>query len=119
MKLSPQFSDKALMQEIGERLERRRIDAGFTQAQLAQEAGIAKRTVERIEAGNSADFVKLLRVLRALKLVDALDVLLPDQPLSPLVLLKMQGRARKRVRNPRPTSTAADSKPPSTWKWGE
>jgi transcriptional regulator with XRE-family HTH domain len=119
MFLNSGLTDKALLEELGGRLERRRIDAGLTQAQLAEEAGISKRTVERIEAGHSTDFLMLLRVLRVLKLVEGLDQWLPDQPQSPLVLLKSRGRARKRVRNSRPSLGTAESKAAAPWKWRE
>jgi transcriptional regulator with XRE-family HTH domain len=107
----------AVLHEIGDRLERRRIDAGLTQAQLAEEAGISKRTVERIEAACSTDFVMLLRVLRVLKLIETLDQLVPDLPQSPLMLLKGRGRARKRVgHSRRPPDGTAASKPAARWK---
>jgi transcriptional regulator with XRE-family HTH domain len=119
MKISTELTDKAVLREIGERLERRRIDAGLTQAELAEEAGISKRTVERIEAGHSTDFVMLLRLLRVLKLLEPLDQWVPDRPQSPLVLLKSRGRVRKRVGHARsPDGTAAPT-PAPPWKWGE
>jgi len=120
MRITSELTDIAALHEIGDRLERRRIDAGLTQVQLAEEAGISKRTVERIEAGHSTDFVMLLRVLRVLKLMEALDQLVPDLPQSPLVLLKGRGRARKRVGHSRrsPDGTAAP-KPAPPWKWRE
>src|SRR5437763_13490631 len=65
MKLTSELTDEALLRELGARLERRRIDANLTQAQLALEAGISKRTLERIETGDSTDFVKLIRELGA------------------------------------------------------
>ena len=118
MKITAELADMAVLHEIGERLERRRIEAGLTQAQLAEEAGLSKRTVERIEAGHSTDFVMLLRVLRMLKLLEALDQLIPDLPQSPLVLLKGRGRARKRVgHSRRPLDGTAASKPAAPWKW--
>jgi transcriptional regulator with XRE-family HTH domain len=120
MKITSELTDKAILHEIGDRLERRRIDAGLTQAQLAEEAGISKRTVERIEAGRSSDFVMLLRVLRVLKLLEALDQSVSDLPQSPLVLLRGRGRARKRVGHSRrqPDGPAAP-KPAAPWKWRE
>jgi transcriptional regulator with XRE-family HTH domain len=120
MKVTSELTDGAVLHEIGERLERRRIDAGITQAELAEEAGISKRTVERIEAGHSTDFVMLLRVLRVLKLSEALDQLVPDLPQSPLILLKRRGRMRKRVghKRQRPDGTATP-KPLAPWKWRE
>jgi transcriptional regulator with XRE-family HTH domain len=120
MKITTELTDEAVLREIGERLERRRIDAGLTQAELAEEAGISKRTVERIEAGHSTDFVMVLRLLRVLKFLEPLDQLVPDLPQSPLVLLKGRGRARKRVGRARsPDGTAAPKKPAPPWKWGE
>jgi transcriptional regulator with XRE-family HTH domain len=118
MRITSELTDMGVLHEIGDRLERRRIDSGLTQAQLAEEAGISKRTVERIEAGHSTDFVMLLRVLRVLKLFEALDQLVPDLPQSPLMLLKGRGRAPKRVGHSRrlPGGTAAP-KAAAPWKW--
>jgi transcriptional regulator with XRE-family HTH domain len=120
MRITSELTDIAVLHEIGGRLERRRIDAGLTQAQLAQEAGISKRTVERIEAGRSTDAVMLLRVLRVLKLLETLDQLVPDLPQSPLILLKGRGRARQRVGHSRrsPDGTSG-RKPAAPWKWRE
>ncbi|TLY79869.1 MAG: helix-turn-helix transcriptional regulator [Gammaproteobacteria bacterium] len=120
MKLTPGLTDEALLRELGARLERRRIDANLTQAQLALEAGISKRTLERIETGDSTDFVMLIRVLRALKLIEGLENLIPDLPQSPITLLKLRGRERKRAGHPRTRSgRAATHKPAGPWKWGE
>jgi transcriptional regulator with XRE-family HTH domain len=120
MRLTLELTDAAVLRELGTRLERRRIDANLTQAQLAEEAGVSKRTLERIEAGHSTDFVMLIRVLRALKLIEGLESLIPDLPQSPIALLKQKGRERKRVGHPRSKAGRAGApKPASPWKWGE
>jgi transcriptional regulator with XRE-family HTH domain len=120
MKLTSELTDEALLRELGARLERRRIDANLTQAQLAEEAGISKRTLERIEAGDSTDFVMLIRVLRALKLIEDLERLIPDLPQSPITLLRQRGRERKRAGHPRARSGRAEvEKPGSPWKWDD
>ena len=121
MRITSDLTDIAVLREMGDRLVRRRIDAGLTQARLSEEAGISKRTVERIEAGQSIDFVMLLRVLRVLKLLDVLDQSVPDPPQSPLMLLKSRGRARKRAVHSRrraPDGAAAPKRVPP-WKWRE
>src|SRR5438128_2183817 len=122
MKLTENLTDNALLQEIGKRLERCRIDANLTQAKLAEEAGVSKRTVERIEAGHNTDFVMLVRILRTLKLIETFDSLIPNQPQSPIALLKQETRERKRVGQPRSNKAscgAASLKPSAPWKWGE
>jgi transcriptional regulator with XRE-family HTH domain len=120
MKITFETTDTAVLVEMGLRLERRRIDAQMTQAQLAEEAGISKRTVERIEAGHSTDFLMLLRVLRVLRLSESLDLLVPDSPQSPITLLKGRGRTRQRVGQPRRRRDEnAAAKPAPPWKWRE
>jgi transcriptional regulator with XRE-family HTH domain len=120
MRLNLELTDLAVLHELGKRLERHRINANLTQAQLAQEAGISKRTLERIESGASTDFVMLIRALRALGEIDGLENLIPDLPQSPLTLLKQRGRTRKRAYQPRSKSgRIAERKSPAPWKWGE
>jgi transcriptional regulator with XRE-family HTH domain len=120
MRIGSELTDAAVLRELGTRLERRRIDANLTQADLAHQAGISKRTLERIEAGGNTDSVMLIRALRALQLFDNLESLIPDLPQSPITLLKQKGHQRKRVRRRRhETGTRPDTKPPRPWKWGE
>jgi transcriptional regulator with XRE-family HTH domain len=120
MRLGRELTDAAILHEFGARLTRRRIDANLTQAQLAEEAGISKRTVERIEAGHSTDFAMLIRILRALKFIDGLENVIPDLPQSPIALLKQRGRERKRAGHPRSRGARTGAnKPSSPWKWGE
>ncbi|HEV2284425.1 MAG TPA: helix-turn-helix domain-containing protein [Steroidobacteraceae bacterium] len=119
MKITPELTDAAVLEELGARLVRRRIDAGLTQAQLAEEAGVSKRTVERIEAGRSTDFAMLLRTLRALKALDALDQMVPDLQPGPLALLRGHGRTPRRVRRARRPADGAVASPGAPWKWRE
>jgi DNA-binding XRE family transcriptional regulator len=59
------MSDAALLQELGQRIARLRLERNLSQSQLAEQAGISKRTLERLEAGAAATQLSLfLRVLR-------------------------------------------------------
>ena len=73
-------ADDAALAELGRRIERHRLQAGWTQADLAREAGLGKATIERLEAGNAVRTNSLIRVLRALRLLENLDALIPDPP---------------------------------------
>lgn len=53
-------------QTLAEAVLARRCDLGFTQAQLAKQAGIAHRTVQNIEAGKRPQPIILAAVARAL-----------------------------------------------------
>jgi transcriptional regulator with XRE-family HTH domain len=114
LKISSDLSDQAVLLELGERLSRRRIALDLTQAQLAERAGIAKRTLERMEAGASAQLSSLVRVLRALELLESLDQLLPPAEPGPLDWLRREGRVRQRVSSRRQADPASD-----TWSWDD
>src|SRR5262245_26403203 len=111
MKITDQLSDATTLKMLGERIERQRIEAGLTQAELANESGVGKRTIERIEAGNGCELVVFIRVLRVLKLAEGFNALVPELPPSPIAQLRLQGRQRRRVAHPRRT---AASQPSST-----
>lgn len=112
MEISKLLSDEAILAEIGERITRRRLDLQLTQAALAEQAGIAKRTLERIEAGASAQMSSMIRVLRVLDLLSGLDQAIPAPQPSPMDLLRSKGKQRQRAR--RRTSKGADE----PWSWG-
>ena len=92
------WSDAATLAEIGSRIAARRLNRQWRQADLAYEAGVSKRTVERIEAGASVQTVMLLRVLRALELLGGLDHLVPADGPTPMELLRLEKGRRKRGR---------------------
>ncbi len=116
MKISNLLSDEAILVEIGVRIARRRLDLELTQAELAEQAGIAKRTLERIEAGASAQSVSLIRIFRVLDLLPGLDLMLPEVAPSPMALLKHKGKVRKRAPGRRKAGGVAEEKP---WSWGD
>jgi len=107
-------SDKAVLEEIGHRLSRLRIERGLTQASLAKEAGVAKRTVERIEAGESTQSSTLVRVMRALDILDTLFAAIPRPGPRPMDLLKLHGKERQRA-----SSKSQRSSMDGRWAWEE
>lgn len=114
MKISDLVSDEAVLTEIGQRILQRRLALQMTQAVLAEQAGVAKRTVERIEAGASAQMSSMIRLLRVLGLLPGLELLFPKQAQRPMDLLKRKGKIRKRASTPR---EKADREKP--WHWGD
>jgi transcriptional regulator with XRE-family HTH domain len=113
MKIEKQSAPEAVIQELGTRIARRRIERGMTQAEAAEQAGVGKRTIERIEAGGDMQLTTLIRLLRVLDLTTHLDQLIPQTPISPMDMLKHQPKTRKRVTPQRAT------KPKEPWKWGD
>jgi transcriptional regulator with XRE-family HTH domain len=97
MRISNATTDRAVLEELGGRLARTRLERNLTQAQLAHEAGIAPLTVLRLERGDAVRLTSLVRVLRVLDLLDALDRLIPEPMPSPIELVKLRGHRRRRA----------------------
>jgi len=115
MKISKSLSYEAILSEMGLRIASARLQLNFTQATLAAEAGVSKRTIERLESGEVAtQLSSFVRVCRVLGLVERLDALVPEPVASPVAQLKLQGRTRKRAS--RLPATAKATKP---WSWGK
>jgi len=112
MKFDNLVSDDATLAELGRRFAEARIARGMTQAELAEAAGVSKRTVERLEDGGSTQLGNLVRCLRALGSLEALERLMPETPPNPIDLLARRQR-RRRVRG------KTESPSPTPWTWGD
>ena len=107
-----QRTDEAILAELGARLSSVRLSRDLTQAQLAQDAGVSKRTVERLEAGQSGQLTSFIRILRTLQLLDGLELLLPPPQPGPMDLLRRAGKRPQRA-----TGRSAPSGEP--WSWAD
>ncbi|TVQ96647.1 MAG: XRE family transcriptional regulator [Deltaproteobacteria bacterium] len=105
-------NDDALLAEIGQRIQRQRLSLEWTQAELADHAGVSRSTVERLERGNSVTLSGFMRILRALELLPGFDQALPRPGPSPMEMLRNEGVPRRRApRRKDPSSTA--------WTWDD
>lgn len=112
------MSDEAVLEEIGRRLARCRLNRNQTQAAVAREAGVARRTVSKAENGHVIDTHSLVRILRALDLLDQLDRFVPPPRVSPVALAETRGRVRARASGRRGKKRPADEPSgKSEWKW--
>jgi len=115
MKITPHMTDDGILRELGERLAGARLGLNMTQAALAERAGVAKRTVERLESGEVATQLSgFLRVCRALGLVDQFNSLIPEPTPSPIAQLKLQGKTRQRASGKKATPNNS-----AKWTWGK
>lgn len=115
MKITGQLTDESILKELGGRLTSDRLGRNLTQAALAEQSGVSKRTVERLESGEVATQLSgFLRVCRTLGLLERFESLIPEVSTSPMEQLKKQGRKRQRA-----SGRKAASGKPTKWTWGE
>ncbi len=108
------LTDDSVLQMLGERVNRHRLQGNQTQAELATASGVSKSTIERLEAGESTQLSNFIRILRALDLLDGLDLLIPEPSPSPIEQLKLKGRQRQRASSMRESEPTAAS-----WTWDD
>ena len=113
MKFINNHSDDIVLRELASRISQYRLNQDKTQAALAQEAGVSKRTVTRLEHGHSVQTSSLIRILRALQLLENLEALIPAPTASPVQQIKMQGKQRQRA------SSKSSRPKKASWSWGD
>lgn len=116
MNISGLLTDAAILAEIGQRVMRRRIEMQLTQADLAVQAGVSKRTIERLEDGASVQLSTFVRILRVLDLLPGLEQMMPAAEPGPIELLRNQGKVRQRTSRRRKTKAEVREQ---KWTWDE
>ena len=117
MEIKDNLTDSSILKEIGERINKRRLELNLTQEQLAHEAGISKRTLERLEDGFSIHLSNFLRLLRKLRLLNRIETLIPETKPKPMELLKNKGKERKRAYSKKSKEKLSAQTEP--WEWGD
>lgn len=115
MKITSALTDGVILKLLGARIAAHRLTRNFTQQQVADQAGLGLRTVQRLELGASATQLSgLVRVCRVLGLTENFELLVPPPTPSPIAELKHAGPRRQRASG---RTTAPN--PAKKWTWGD
>ena len=104
-------SDQEVAKELALRIQRQRINMQLTQSQLAQKAGVSLKTIANLEKGLDVKVSILIKVLRAENILGNIDMLVPENLISPFDYLKL-GKPRQRVRISKKVNKEG-------WTWGD
>jgi transcriptional regulator with XRE-family HTH domain len=92
-----------ILAELGARLRALRVQQNLTTTDLAAQAGVSARTDARAETGASTTLENIVKILRPLGRIEALESFLPAPLISPLQLVERAGKPRQRAYAPRPS----------------
>ncbi len=98
------------IKELGRRIKNYRVMREMSQQELADKTGISKRSISRLEQGDSVQLNSFFMILIALDLGDNIELLVPDQTKRPSYYLEKPENIAKRVR--KKTQTRA-------FRWGD
>lgn len=108
-----ELSPNALKKEVGSRLARTRLSRNITQMALAEDAGIALRTLGRLERGQSSNLDSFLRVITSLGFANELLEAFPSYEFSPIERVDTRQKIRRRARPEKSESTD------TPWTWDD
>jgi DNA-binding XRE family transcriptional regulator len=93
------LSNFEITTEFSKRIKSYRIKKRLTQQELADRAGISLFTVAQIEKGKPMSFSTLIAIFRVFRMLENFEMLLPEMEISPIEMMKLQGKTPKRIRN--------------------
>lgn len=102
----------AIAKELGDRIKTARLNADLTQKELAKKAGISIKAITNSEKGKST-LESIIAILIALEITEQLNSFIPKQEVSPIQLIKLQGKERKRATGTHTSKTKHKNTP--TW----
>ena len=108
--MNKQKDYKEYIKDLGEKIKIYRIMKEMSQQDLEDQTGVSKRSISRLEQGESVQLDNLLKILLALELGDNIELLVPDQTKRPSYYLDKTDSRPKRVRK---------RTEKSDFKWGD
>ena len=92
-----EMSDPAILEEIAKRFKELRLRKNIQQSELSEYSGVALGTIRRFEAGEPVSMENLVRIMRGLGILENLEQLIPEEPISPILMKKLKSKKRKRA----------------------
>ncbi len=101
------MSNSEIIRVLGKRYKTYRLTCGLTQQEAADRAGVGLVTLRNFENGKSYNITmsNFLGLLRTVGVLDQIQEVLPEMPISPFLLEKIEKRKPKRVRHGKKTDT--------------
>ena len=86
------------IRELGQKIKTYRIMKEMSQQDLEDKTGVSRRSISRLEQGESVQVDNLFKILLALELGENIELLVPDQTKRPSFYLEKADDKPKRVR---------------------
>ncbi len=106
------MSDPAILEVLGDFIQKTRLQKNKTQQEVAAAAGINRSTIVQIENGGGGTLLSFIQILRALEQLHLFQSFEIRQQLSPLQLAKVELKKRQRASI---KQKPANDKPKSAW----
>ena len=103
------MTDKSLLELIGNFVKHHRINQNKSQTQVSLDANISRSTLSLLERCESVNLNSFIKTLRVLDLLYVLDVFKVEDTISPIEYAKLKRKQRQRANNKMQTKPTEDS----------
>lgn len=93
------MTDGAIIKSVGAYVKHQRLEQNRTQVQVAEDAGINRWTLSKMENGESITLTNLVRILRVLDLLHLLEIFTVEEKISPIEYAKLKEKKKRRARS--------------------
>jgi transcriptional regulator with XRE-family HTH domain len=93
------LSDSAIVKKIGVFIRKNRLQQNITQAKLAENTGLNRWTISKLENGDSVTVSNLIQILRALDVLYVLNQFEVIDEISPLEYARLKKKEKERARS--------------------
>jgi putative transcriptional regulator len=90
-------TDDVLLQNLGRQLKQMRLNRNLTQGELSEASGLSRSTISEMENRGTGSMSSFIRILRVLEKLEILNHFISEAPISPIQLAKLKGKTRKRA----------------------
>lgn len=90
-----------IVKALGKRFREYRIASQMTQTEVSEKSGVSLPTIKRFELGLTYNITmgNFIALLKAIDYADGLAEILPEIPVSPYAMAKLEEKKPKRVRH--------------------
>lgn len=96
-----EHSNAEIIQLLGRHFKKYRLSVRMTQKEVAEQAGVSVLMLRNFETGKATNITmgNFLALLRAIGELKSISSILPEIPISPYLLQKLQQKQPKRIRH--------------------
>ena len=115
------LSSERIEELIYEQLESIRIQKNISQTELAESAGISRRTISRMENGQGISFNTFIRIMQAFHLTDRLSALFATEAeqISPVDRVQEKRKSVRYRASGKRKKKSSNKKSDQRWEWDD
>lgn len=93
------YSDSEIITKLGEKIKELRLEANYSQTELAKKSGLSRSSISEIENGRNFSISSLIAIARQLEFIEELAFFLTEKQyeLTPMEIYEKEKKKKQRA----------------------